>query len=194
MFKIQQDFGDIAKQFDGSRFQKDINLFMRKALNDTAKLMKEPIKDNLKSKYKIKTAPINKSLYIRKATTNNLTAYIGSKGPRLNVLDFSARQNKKGVNAVIKLDSPKHELLHYFIATMKSGHRGVFKRSSIKMMIGKPKRSAIEEVDTLSVPHGLTATPMQQANIKAMTEILTEQIHDIGSVIYKKKAKKVYGF
>lgn len=193
MLSIQHDFDKIAQQYDSSRFKKDINLFMRKAINDTAKLMRDPVKENLKNVYKVKTAPINKSLSIRKATTQNLSAYLVSRGPRLNVLDFSARQTKKGVNAVIKLDSSKHEFLHYFIATMKSGHRGVFKRSSTKMMINKPKRQAIEEVDTLSIPHGLNTNRIQQANIKAMTDILTEQIHDIGSIIYKKKVKKLYG-
>lgn len=192
--QIDTGFNRLSDQFKSNVFKKDFNMFMRKALNTTAQDMRAPLRNNLKSIYSVKNAPINKTISIRKATTTNLMASIISRGPRLSLVSFSARQNKKGVNVKVKQSSSKTLLPHQFIAQMKSGHIGVFKRSSTKFMINNPKRQAIEETDSLSVAHGLSNDIVEDKNNKDIYNFLVAHIKDLGKETYNKMAAKVYGF
>lgn len=63
-----------------------------------------------------------------------------SKSSRIPVLDFGAKQLKSGVTFRIAKGGKRQKLKHAFIATMASGHQGVFQREyggrTIKEVMG----------------------------------------------------------
>ena len=66
-------------------------------------------------------------------TTKNMTAkdgnaFVKCQGGPLNLIEFSARQTKKGVTVQVKKTEPRSLLKHAYIATMKSGKKLVMWR------------------------------------------------------------------
>lgn len=78
------------------------------------------------------------------AIPTNLTARVIARGSRIPLIDFRARQTKSGVSARLAGGAGKYP--HAFIATMRSGHRGVFRRSG-------PRRLPITELHGPSIVH-----------------------------------------
>lgn len=72
---------------------------------------------------------IRKAISVKKMTAADKSAYVRCAGKRLPLIDFRARQTKKGVTVKVLKNKPRRSLIkHAFIATMKSGHKGVFWR------------------------------------------------------------------
>ncbi len=72
---------------------------------------------------------IRKTFKLFKANYANLSASVKSTGWPLPLIHYLARQVKKGVSYKIRKRIPKRLVLkHAFIATMESGHKGVFWR------------------------------------------------------------------
>lgn len=65
---------------------------------------------------------------ITKATVANLTGVFQSTGRPLSLIEFSARQTKKGVSVQVKKANPRKVIAGTFIAKTKSGQKGVFAR------------------------------------------------------------------
>ena len=63
-----------------------------------------------------------------KATVTSMKGSFFSTGKNLGLIDFSARQTVKGVTVQVKKTTPRKLIPGTFIATMKSGHKGVFWR------------------------------------------------------------------
>lgn len=80
----------------------------------------------------LKAADVRKEMVLREARPDKLTAALEIRGNRIPLIKFSAkgpepsRGRGKGVRA--KLPGGAQRYPHAFIATMKSGHRGVFQR------------------------------------------------------------------
>jgi hypothetical protein len=77
-----------------------------------------------------------------------MTARLISSGARIPLIDFSARgpepSRGRGRGVSYKLAGAGGRLPHAFIATMRSGHRGVFERSPGGKRRGpKPERSQL---------------------------------------------------
>lgn len=63
-----------------------------------------------------------------KASTRKLAAAVKSSGMALPLIEYKARASKKGVTVQVKKKSKRSLISGAFIATMKSGHKGVFLR------------------------------------------------------------------
>lgn len=74
----------------------------------------------------LKSGDIKKALRQRKATADQPTAVLGASTKRLPLYAFKARQTKTGVS--YRLSSGRGQAPHAFIATMPTGHVGVFAR------------------------------------------------------------------
>lgn len=77
--------------------------------------------------YNFAASAIRKSFTHRPAHPNKLTTELYPSGRAVPLIAFNARQTKKGVRVRIRGASKLYA--HSFIATMKSGHRGVFLRA-----------------------------------------------------------------
>jgi len=132
-------------------------------------------------------------LKLSKATYSNWRAFITISKRRLGVIDLKARETNKGVTYK-KIGSRSRILIrHAFIATMPSGHRGVFLRATHAKkkyvpMMGK-KKEAIYELRGPSLAQLWTAGMAAEVNrIRAESaQRLQKNIHDQVNLILKRK-------
>lgn len=113
---------------------------MARALNRTMVTGRKLAIAEIQKDLLLKTAPFRKQLNIVRATPKNLVVKIRAKRASTPAIAYKGvRQNKRGVT--VKYRKSKPRLLHKgaFIATVKSGHKGVFRRK------GK-KRFPIQEI------------------------------------------------
>ena len=94
--------------------------------------------------YNMKRADVDKAITVTPSSISKLQVDIRVKGRRQPLLMFQAKQLRKGVKITVKRGG-RSLLPHAFIATMKSGHKGVFTREP------KAKRLPIGEKFTISV-------------------------------------------
>jgi hypothetical protein len=98
----------------------------------------------------ISSSAVRKEVQITKATPNSLVSRITIKGRRLPLIAFSARgpepSRGRGRGVSYRLPTGRGRISDAFIATMPTGHRGVFKRT------GKP-RLPIQQLYGPSLPH-----------------------------------------
>jgi len=110
----------------------------------------------------LKSAAVRDALPVRLATANQPSATLAASLTRIPLIQFNARgpepSRGKGRGVSYKLQGGRNQLPHAFIATMGSGHRGVFARSETKFMryqkpTWKKKRQAIQELFGPSLGH-----------------------------------------
>jgi len=129
------------------RSQKVINLATVRALNRTATSVRAEASRQINSRYRIKIAAIKKQLRIKKADRFVQVAEIIASGRRIPLIEFAARQTRKGVT--VRVTSTRKLVRHAFIATMPSGHRGVFARKG-------ERRLPIQQLFAMSLPQAFT--------------------------------------
>ena len=109
---------------------------MTRGLSKVAKQGATVAKTNISKEYNVKAAVVADRLNV-KSNSNGLQATIsaapkrvGSSGKsRIPLIDFGATQSKKnGVKFKIRRNGSAARMRHAFIATMPSGHRGVYQR------------------------------------------------------------------
>jgi hypothetical protein len=80
----------------------------------------------------IKQSHIRDGILVVRATPGKLEASLNVTGKRLPLIDFKAKQTATGV--AYQLPTGRDFVPHAFIATMRSGHRGVFLRRGRKRL------------------------------------------------------------
>lgn len=116
--------------------EKQLKVALVRALNKTARWMRIQIARDCADELKVRVKDINAGLITLKASASSPQSGVGLK-PSAGVIKASqlgsAQQNSGGVRA------GRHDWPHAFIASMPSGHRGVFRRRG-------PSRLPISEV------------------------------------------------
>jgi len=120
------------------------------ALNKSAVSVRAEATRLIRRRYPgFKAGEIKKTMVIVRATRSHPVAKIRVRGRRTPLIAFGAKQTRTGVSVRI---TTRKIVRGAFIATMKSGHRGVFWRSGEFGRRGKPKLERIEQLTSLSVP------------------------------------------
>ena len=86
---------------------------------------------------------VRKALHKTLATFDNLTATFTIRGRPLSLVALGARQTTTGVSYRVR--GSQTSIPHAFLATMPSGHRGVFLRTGIFGRRNNPKLERIAE-------------------------------------------------
>lgn len=134
--------------------------------------------------YNLKVSDIKKAMTVYRATAGSLTAKVVSSGRPVPLIKYGARQTGKGVS--VDVLHGRKLIAGAFIATMPSGHTGVYVRMGNRhkrvMKAGKPAWSAlpIKELFGPSVPDGLANQAVQEALQRLIEdkfpELLRQQI------------------
>jgi len=119
------------------------------SLNRIAQGARTELSRDVREEYNIKAADVSKNIVIANATKDNLRVIIRARGSNLPFFIFDPRQTAQGVSIMIKTGARKVKA-GAFLATMKSGHKGVFIRE------GK-KRLPIDEKYTIGLPQMITS-------------------------------------
>ncbi len=100
---------------------------IQRALNKTANTARAQSAREIKAAgYGLKIGDIKKAITVRRASTAELHAILHAIGRPIPLIQYAARQNSSGVT--VKVKNGRKSIQHAFIATMPSGHRGVFVR------------------------------------------------------------------
>ena len=158
---VRTNAGEVASQFAEAALAMRDRATMR-ALNEVADQAKVAASRQIRDVgYKLKISAIKKGITVKRATTANLKAAMIAQGRPIPLIEYSANELKgKGVS--VSVLNGRKLIKGAFIATMPSGHRGVFVREENakhkKMMTrGKPSWHAlgIRELFGPSIPDGL---------------------------------------
>lgn len=171
----QNQFEEIKKALTGSE-KSFVSESLKKSINETAKSGQTLLLKEAKKAYTIKVGGFKKDMSIDKATKRKLYAVIRTKGKPNPLYQFRKKDNtdKDPAKAKVLKESKLKELEYKgrkaFIATMPSGHVGIFQRlnnqdrkkqedlysnrwySSGKKTHRKVKRNAIKQLYGVSTP------------------------------------------
>lgn len=131
-----------------------------RSLNKTLTTVRAEAARKISDAYRIKVGEAKKGLRIENASRTHLKGAVVASGRPIPLIAFSARQTKRGVTVIV---TGRKSISHAFIATMRSGHRGVFVRTrSTKPLVfrhGKGSRIRrtgqdlpISELLSISIP------------------------------------------
>lgn len=157
---------------------------IQRAINKTGMTARANASQNIRAAgYNIKASAIKRALVIRRATGDELTAILRASGRPIPLIAYGARQSKSGV--VVKVKNGQATIKHGFIATMPSGHRGVFVRveteaqgrelglhlASHGMSAGKSRHGLpIRQLFGPSIPAAFANETVREATIAAIHE------------------------
>jgi len=118
----------------------------RKAGSSALRSMKAEASRQIRARWNIKASRIAKtlSLIFPRSGADLVWILRSSYGPT-PLADFGARQTSKGVSVLIYKNGSRTLIQGAFLATMKSGHRGVFERTGEFGRRGNPKLEKIAE-------------------------------------------------
>jgi len=118
---------------------RDLRLFLEAQTKDTRKILTRAInralpgvrtdaKDEIAKVTPLKKSAMHKRMTLKKAWPDKITGLMDCTSRPIPLIDYGARQTKKGVTVQVLRSSSRSLIAHAFIATMKSGHKGVFWR------------------------------------------------------------------
>ena len=145
-----------------------------RALNKVAAQVRTQAARELKARYGIGVRNARDRLYISRARSGNLIAKVIAEGKPFPLIAFRARdQRPRGV--VVTIRGKQRRFPSAFIATMRSGHRGVFARGRYtrgrsgfqfgnfySRAQGRKGRALINELFTSSAPQGFRTREITQ--------------------------------
>lgn len=120
-----------------------------RGLNKTAASEKVAMSRAVSQDMGLKVSTVKDAIAVRNASATNLSATVAAKGGKIPLIDFSARgpvpSRGRGRGVTAKLPPPgAGRYPNAFIATMRSGHKGVFERVPGGRRRGpKPNRSQL---------------------------------------------------
>jgi hypothetical protein len=209
-FSIQIDQNDMRKVEEMlSDIQKAPAKVTTRALNKTLTGVRTDASSAIREVITASKSAVDGTFRIQKASENRVEAWISSTGKRLPLSAYSVRQTKKGVSVHVKRVNPRKVIPGTFIATMKSGHTGVFERGARKPMMAtwhgqtgqQPKRPnmnygrlpkkyrlPIQELFGLRVPDVMVYEPTMTTILKQANERLHKNLmHEMDFELSKHK-------
>ena len=132
-----ETFTDIVSRLDKLPYEIPKERILKTALTATARqARKQLIKDN-KQRYALKkSGTFSRESKVIAAKTSKLEATVLASGPKHKLYEFTSRQNtaRLAVRAKVLKESPLKALevdnRKAFVATMGSGHQGIFQRKT----------------------------------------------------------------
>lgn len=165
---------DFVKQLDELRSRGPAVVV--RAINRTAASERTQAKRAISADTGLRTKDVDAALRLHPATTSNMTATVSVSGRRIPLIAFSARgpEPSRGRGRGVSYRLPKGRGRHAnaFIATMKSGRRGVFVRTT-------PHRLPITELYGPSLPKSFETTYLGTAPDRAHATLVKNLQHEI---------------
>ncbi|HET6442536.1 MAG TPA: phage tail protein [Phycisphaerae bacterium] len=141
-----------------------------RALNKTGAHARTETVRAITRKVAMRQTDVRKDVTLRRASWRYWVATIRIKGRRVPLIRFGARQVKRGTTYKIERGGGRATAPHAFIATMPSGHVGVFKRKAgPRLPIGELKGPSV--VSVFEKAPGLAARMMADAGRRLETEM-----------------------
>lgn len=135
------------------------------AVNDTLRQVRRGAVRTVGKESGLKRADVDKAVTIKPySTAKTLSGTVRGSGAPIALFKFQARQTRRGVTA--KAWGARKTYPGTFVATMRSGHTGVFKRTSSKRLPIKELWGA-----------GVTQTMTEEAIMSSLEELAQERLY-----------------
>ncbi|WP_233863498.1 phage tail protein [Paraburkholderia adhaesiva] len=106
---------------------RDVARAMARAVNKTAlQARTAAVREVRAVGYNLKASTIRKALALRRANPKQPVATLKATGRPIPLAEYSAKQTRAG--ASVRVKNGRKTIKHAFVATMESGHTGVFMR------------------------------------------------------------------
>lgn len=158
MIQASFDLEIKALQKDLEQLGRQAPIVMARALNRAAVSGQTAMVKAVATDTGLAQKNIKREIRIDKATRTTPTVALEIQGRRIPLIAFQARgpEPSRGRGRGVRYSQKgglRGHIPNAFIATMESGHRGVFVRSKKNFMKDRPKRHAIDEKFGPSLPH-----------------------------------------
>ena len=131
---------------------------LRRALNRTITPVRAEAARDVAQDMRVRVGTARRAMALRRATNRSLEASVTASGQRIPLIEFRARPVRQGIS--YDLGRGRTVAKGAFLSTMKSGHRGAFRRK------GK-SRLPIGELRGPSIPHVF----LQEKIVEAMRRV-----------------------
>lgn len=161
---IQSNIDEIARKFSSiSKTELDKATYL--AINRAIDGAKTETDRAIRARYNIRQPDVQKVLSIKGyASAWKLNATLAAKGNRIPIYAFNPKPAepvwRKPVSVSIRKGGGRKTSSTWFVARMKSGHVGIFRRKDPH--VRPSKRLPIKEVFTISVPEMLQAREVME--------------------------------
>jgi hypothetical protein len=160
----------------------------------------------LRKVYNIKARDVSDAISITKSYEGNMVGKLNVSGKPIPVKVFSARQTKAGV--MVRIKKGRGKLIRSaFLATMASGHVGVFARGKYaggqfqwRKQSSKNRRAmsatgkknwgdlTINELTTISLPRSFGQEPVVKAVAMRMEQVFNDRMkHEVDRMVARQK-------
>lgn len=139
--------------------KKNIPIALSQTINKTVKKARTEADKEIRKELNLPKKRVFKGLTIFKSNRRKLVGRLVASGGAIPLIDFKARQTKKGVGFKVKKEKGRRLLKGAFIATMRNGHRGVFTRST-------KSRLPIKEAFSTSIPQAFSNKKIKESLVK----------------------------
>ncbi len=128
---IEAEFARISRATRGRWIQQSVNW----AAVKTAVEVNRRVRDELALKGK----RVRKAISVRRGFGGAIAAAVTIRGQGVPLVEYKAKQTRRGVTVKVKKRGARKRLPKHFLAQMRSGHVGVFSRTTSKRLPIKEK-------------------------------------------------------
>jgi len=173
-FKLSTAAKELSKEIDS--IAKKLEIAGVRALNKTATQSRNLASKNIRQVLNLKASRIKRILKITRASKNKMVSSVRAGYQPIPLIYYNGvRQVKKGVSVTMRKDKSRKVFKGAFMATMPSGHKGVFRRKS-------KARLPIKELKG----------PNPQKVFAENIGIITQQSGDILERVYNNELKFIF--
>lgn len=161
---------DIARiKHDFLLMNDEVPVSLSRAINRTLTAVNAEASVQVRKVYNLKATRVKNNFSVHKSTRNNLNGTWRSRGEPVGLIQFGARQNRKGVSVKVETKKPRSTINHAFI---QIGH--VFWREKIGgKMVG---RYNVERLTGPRIEDALSRPKVQKALQKKADETLQKRL------------------
>ncbi len=147
--EVERMLGNLAREVLPKAATRAVNKTLRPVQSAAVKTIAKDI--GVKQKF------VRQATKVKRASFANLSGFVEASGKRLPIIQIDPKAKQDATGVSYKSHGGRQHIPHAFVARMKSGHEGVFKR------LGKA-RLPITELRGPSIPKVF----LENATIKAM--------------------------
>lgn len=151
---------------------------MRRALNKTIVSARTQAVKFVRAEVNLKAKTVTGQMKVTKANFRRLSASLNVKGSPIPLTEYDARESNKGKGTTFRVrkKGARERYPHAFIATMKSGHRGVFERR--KFGLKRVGRLQIDERFGPSVPAVFARNGLKKVQSDGANNLQKNLVHE----------------
>ena len=171
------EVGNIIISSDIERLKKGINKLSRtgipravtRAINKSLLKTRTQARKGLAKKFNLPAKVINPTITHKNAVRSNGTAYIQGRSGRIPIIKVKGSKTQKRAGVSINTGTGRRVIKHTFLATMQSGHTGVFKRT------GATRSRKVSRVSPSTGKTYQTHLPIRELSFPPSSHMLTNR-------------------